>query len=55
VDGDGAFTENDLKVFSRNLASPLVKANFRAFDFNNDGVVDENDLAALQKLIQGRS
>ena len=55
VDGDGAFTENDLKVLSRNLASPLVKANFRAFDFNNDGVVDENDLAALQKLIQGRS
>jgi len=54
VDGDGAFTENDLKVFGRNLASPLVKVNFRAFDFNNDGVVDENDLAALEELFRSR-
>jgi hypothetical protein len=53
LDGDGAFTENDLAVFGRNLTSPLVKANFRAFDFNNDGVVDENDLAALEKLFRG--
>jgi hypothetical protein len=53
LDGDGAFTENDLAVFGRNLTSPLVKANFRAFDFNNDGVVDENDLVALEKLFRG--
>jgi hypothetical protein len=49
LDGDGAFTENDLAVFGRNLTSPLVKANFRAFDFNNDGVVDENDLVRLKE------
>jgi hypothetical protein len=49
LDGDGAFTENDLAVFGRNLNSPLVKANFRAFDFNNDGVVDENDLVRLRE------
>jgi hypothetical protein len=49
LDGDGAFTENDLAVFGRNLTSPLVKANFRAFDFNNDGVVDENDLVRLRE------
>ncbi len=51
IDGDGAFTQADLEVFSRNLQSPMVRANLRAFDFNNDGAIDEKDLDALRGLL----
>jgi len=52
LNGDGVFDEVDLDVFARNLAHPVVRANFRAFDFNNDGVVNEEDLAALEALLR---
>ncbi len=51
INGDGAFTEADFEVFSRNLQSPAVRANLRAFDFNNDGAIDEKDLDALRELL----
>lgn len=51
LNGDGVFDEADPDVFGRNLGHPVVRANLRAFDFTNDGLVDEGDLAALQALL----
>lgn len=49
VNGDGVFDLSDIELLAQNLANPVVRANFRAFDFNNDGVVDEQDLEILRK------
>lgn len=54
VNGDGVFDEADPEIFAQNLTHPLVRANWRAFDFNNDGVVDEGDFAALRELLAAR-
>lgn len=54
LNGDGLFNEADLALFEQKLTHPVVRANFRAFDFNNDGVVDEKDLEALRGLLASR-
>ncbi|MCX7844391.1 MAG: dockerin type I repeat-containing protein [Candidatus Bipolaricaulota bacterium] len=51
VDGDGLLTEADAELLARHLASPAVRANLRAFDFTNDGVVDEEDLKLLRRRL----
>ncbi|MCS7239659.1 MAG: dockerin type I domain-containing protein [Candidatus Bipolaricaulota bacterium] len=51
VNGDSLFNEVDVEVLRGNLMSPVVRANLRAFDFNNDGVVDEQDVKALEALL----
>jgi hypothetical protein len=51
VDGTGVFDENDVALFARQLSSALIRANLAAFDFNNDGSVDEADLLALRELL----
>jgi hypothetical protein len=51
INGDGVFNAADLEVFSRDLNNPVVRANLRAFDFNNDGVIDDQDLAALRAKV----
>lgn len=52
VDGDGVFAETDVAVFARHLSSAVVKANLRAFDFTNDGALDEHDVSALKKILE---
>ncbi|MDY0392221.1 MAG: dockerin type I domain-containing protein [Candidatus Bipolaricaulis sp.] len=51
VDGDGAFTEEDIALFRTHVTSAPVQGNARAFDFNNDGRVDEADVEALTALL----
>ncbi len=51
LNGDGLFNEADLELFGQKLTHPVVRANFRAFDFNNDGLIDEKDLAALRERL----
>ncbi len=48
VNGDGRFDAADVEALAQNLTSPVVRANLRAFDFNNDGVVNERDLELLR-------
>lgn len=54
INGDGVFDEADIELLGQVLAHPVVRANFRAFDFNNDGVVDERDVAALRELLAAK-
>ncbi len=55
VDGDGVFSEADVALFREQLRSPAVQGNARAFDFNNDGRVDEADVEALARLLAART
>lgn len=54
VNGDGVFDEADQEIFSRNLGHPVVRANLRAFDFNNDGVINEGDVQKLAELLAAK-
>lgn len=51
INGDGVFDLSDIELLAQNLMNPIVRANFRAFDFNNDGAVDEQDLEVLRQRL----
>ncbi|MCR4392057.1 MAG: dockerin type I domain-containing protein [Candidatus Acetothermia bacterium] len=55
ANGDGVFDGQDVALFQESWRSAGVQANGRAFDFNNDGVVDEADAAALAELLKART
>jgi hypothetical protein len=44
-------TQRTWKFFLGTLNNPVVRANLRAFDFNNDEVIDDQDLAALRAKV----
>ena len=48
VNGDGSFDDNDVDLFQAQYMGAQVQANWRAFDFNNDGQVDERDVQILK-------
>lgn len=48
VNGDGVFDASDAVFLGFQLEEPGVQNNARAFDFNNDGVVDFDDVVALR-------
>ncbi len=50
LNGDNGFDSNDIVFFDLNLLAPEIQNNTRAFDFNNDGVVDNNDVATLEEI-----
>lgn len=51
VNGDGRLTKADISLLSENLSVFSVVGNERAFDYNNDGVVTQDDVAYLQVLL----
>lgn len=50
INGDGVLTVDDVALLAAHYQGPVVQENARAFDFNNDGVVDPLDVSALQDL-----
>ncbi len=55
INGDGVLDEADVALFAVQFSSPAVQANWRAFDFTNDGRVDAQDVQALeQRLTRSR-
>jgi len=50
VNGDGQLNALDADMLETNLASTDVQRNWRAFDFNNDGQLDQADVSALRAL-----
>lgn len=56
VNGDGAFNAADPILLGFEIDSPGVQNNVRAFDFDNDGDADFDDVTALrERLEQGTS
>ncbi len=51
VDGDGAFTAADPDLLEANLTTAGVQNNWPAFDFDNDGDADGEDVALLRGLL----
>lgn len=51
VNGNGRLDAADVVVLNQGLASRIVQDNFRAFDFNGDGVVDTRDVDWLAKRV----
>ncbi len=51
VNGDGVFDEADVTTFLAVFGHPIIQGNWRAFDFNNDGVVDWGDVFELQRML----
>jgi hypothetical protein len=48
VDGDGELTPADPVLLGEHLEEPVVQENWRAFDYNNDGLVDFDDVLTLR-------
>jgi len=51
INGDGQLDQSDVEIFEQNVSSSAVQMNWRAFDFDNSGVVDERDADSLLDLI----
>lgn len=51
VNGDGTFDQNDVLLFEAHFEDDMVQRNWRAFDFNNNGVVDRQDFRTLRDLL----
>lgn len=51
IDGDGRLTPEDPRLLQAHLASPVILRNARAFDFDNNGMVDNGDVERLARLV----
>lgn len=51
IDGNGLFNIDDVKLFSSHLNDPPIVDNARAFDFNNDGAITQEDVECLRKRV----
>jgi PKD repeat protein len=51
INGDGVFDAVDVMTFLEFFDRPAIQQNWRAFDFNNDGVVDWDDVFQLQGML----
>lgn len=52
INGDGKLTLEDPALLGFYIDSPVVQENAKAFDFNNDGVVDFNDVVVLKSMVE---
>ncbi|MGC9530378.1 MAG: hypothetical protein ACP5G2_07250 [Candidatus Bipolaricaulaceae bacterium] len=50
VDGSGTLDSQDVLAFVQSFDLPRVQASWRAFDFDNDGDVDWEDVFSLEEL-----
>ena len=55
IDGDGALTEDDPALLGDHLESEAVQQNWPAFDFDNDGDVDFDDVLTLNGLWESQN
>jgi P pilus assembly chaperone PapD len=53
VNADGKLTVEDAALLGLNIEKPAVQENARAFDFDNDGDVDFDDVVTLKKMAEG--
>ena len=51
IDGDGKLTEADLTLYTSNLDDRCITRNKRAFDYDNDGEITQDDVALLQTML----
>jgi len=51
INGDGQLTLDDPALLGLHFKEPAVQDNARAFDFNNDGLVDFDDVLALKAMV----
>ena len=52
INGDGQFSLDDVELLEAYLLSPEIQGNWRAFDFLNDGILNEEDVAFLKRSVQ---
>lgn len=52
INGDDQFDSNDVALFQKQLSSDEVQLNWRAFDFNNDGTVNDQDVSVLRDALE---
>lgn len=52
VNGDGSLTLDDPSLLNQHLEEPVVQDNWPAFDYNNDGLVDFDDVLALKEMAE---
>jgi hypothetical protein len=55
VNGDGRLTIDDATLLGFHLDSPAIQENARAFDFDNNGPVNFEDVLALKALVEQKS
>ena len=55
VNGDGQLTLDDPTLLAEHLEEPVVQENWRAFDYNNDGLVDFDDVLTLKEWAQAEA
>ena len=52
INGDGKLTLDDLYLFGFGIDSEAVQENSQAFDFNNDGIADFNDVVLFKSIVE---
>ncbi|EMA52950.1 hypothetical protein [Halococcus thailandensis] len=52
VDGDGELTKADAQALYDNLDDPAVRNNSAAFDFNDNGRIDYDDIVTLDNMAE---
>jgi hypothetical protein len=53
INADGQLTLEDAALLGFNVVKPAVQENARAFDFDNDGDADFDDVVTLKKMAEG--
>ncbi len=54
VNGDGQLTMEDVALLEAYIGSPEVQENARAFDFDNDGDADLDDVRVLKEMVEAQ-
>ena len=54
INGNGLLSLEDPALLGFYIDSKAVQENAEAFDFNDDGVVDFNDVVALKAMLEGQ-
>jgi PKD repeat protein len=55
VNGDGRLTDDDLSLFETHLNDACIVKNVRAFDYNNDGKIAQDDVDKLRSMLARQS
>jgi len=55
INADGTLSLEDAALLGLNITKPAVQENARAFDFDNDGDADFDDVVTLKKMAEGRT